>query len=1149
MKKFLVVGCGGSGGATLHFLMDQLRADLRAHGITSLPSAWQFLHIDVNPEPPRTKNLGSVRDLGGHYLSVSSPGNTYPLVEHRVGQTLQSRGALGSLLGWAPPPKHPAAAQVPVTTGAGQYRAIGRMLTLTDMADIKAALDQMWANAQRPDAWDELKTNFPDGGPYEDAVVPIVVASMAGGSGASMFLDVSRMLGRIPGINRSELGVFLFTADVFASLPEGDRTGVDGNALGALGEIIAAQTRASDAVDTELYTALGIPPEAEDSPAFARIFPIGSSIGGDGAKFGDGSSEGVFRGLGRALAATIGSHDATQQFINSKIENPSPPSIDRESLGWGTDAGVFPWGSFGYASLSLGRDRYSEYAAQRLARNAFDQLQRGHLRADSPLPDNEQLNTILDSQFSTILASLRFPQLGENTRNWFVTHALPDRTLTAESQLAISDAVNLLASTEAGQAQAWVQAVHDRIRPLQRPTSERIERAVELWANSWATQLEEDLRAEFRTAMAQVSIPYALQMVRRLRGHLDPVIERLRAATPQAEPLVMDPEVATRAAALKKTVIGAGHAVADAISNGFLNSAKRAMELRAAGLAADVLSSYSQDVIGALEQAAEEALGALEAARQVSTAQAGLAQLVTTAYPEWPREGAPVPARFDHADNEVLLTTSAEFPARFERDALATVPTAGVFETALRTLVNEIKSGQWESAGAVRGEFAVVIATSVWRPACLPKDPITGENTPRNKPRYSLAVRTPELLERARENLARPGPFADFSGQKFEDYLTKDAGTEEERDRRAAEFVGKFKEAMTLARPLVGVSPSMVQQLHNASMLYQYSFSAIPITPEGPVSAHITRMLEADPTLDASTVRRFSEALAGTGQQNRIAIFGSYPKYSPLVFSSLLDQIQHRWARSTEQARQSLWQWKRTRPLPGSLAMGADEQRAMVEGWFLGRLIGSISVPNDRQSSDPVQVWDAAHNQWVAFPNPLMTSPRNFRSADDWLPAVLESQALAIVQCNNDVTLSALRPYVALRAISDDSEGQPQGGFGDTSGDRLLESWLATGKGSSGQPPEVGDLEKAAMMTREERAAAALRWLTLVSDHISKNYLTDGAGVGALATRRARVNDVAALARMPMFGEIAELTLGIVLGLAEKVERAQESGGGGGNIF
>ena len=53
MKKFLVVGVGGSGGATLRYLMDQLGADLRKRGIHELPDAWQFVQIDVNPVPSR----------------------------------------------------------------------------------------------------------------------------------------------------------------------------------------------------------------------------------------------------------------------------------------------------------------------------------------------------------------------------------------------------------------------------------------------------------------------------------------------------------------------------------------------------------------------------------------------------------------------------------------------------------------------------------------------------------------------------------------------------------------------------------------------------------------------------------------------------------------------------------------------------------------------------------------------------------------------------------------------------------------------------------------------------------------------------------------------------------------------------------------
>lgn len=259
MKKFLVVGCGGSGGATLRYMIDQLKADLRPYGITELPAAWQFLHIDVPPSPEETKGLGTIRELGGRYLSVSSPGNNYQLVATRVEQAMAAKGALRELLGWAPAPKE--SVSVDVTKGAGQYRAVGRVLTLTDLGDILNELNRTWEQLQRPDAWGELPAKHPQGGPYETTadVIPLVVGSMAGGSGASMFLDVCRALGRLSGLNRTGLGVFLYTADVFASLPASQRAGVDGNALGALGEVIAAQTRASDAADAQVFEALGVP--------------------------------------------------------------------------------------------------------------------------------------------------------------------------------------------------------------------------------------------------------------------------------------------------------------------------------------------------------------------------------------------------------------------------------------------------------------------------------------------------------------------------------------------------------------------------------------------------------------------------------------------------------------------------------------------------------------------------------------------------------------------------------------------------------------------------------------------------------------------------------------------------------------------------
>jgi hypothetical protein len=37
MRRFLLVGCGGSGGAVLAHVMDRLRADLATYGVNRIP--------------------------------------------------------------------------------------------------------------------------------------------------------------------------------------------------------------------------------------------------------------------------------------------------------------------------------------------------------------------------------------------------------------------------------------------------------------------------------------------------------------------------------------------------------------------------------------------------------------------------------------------------------------------------------------------------------------------------------------------------------------------------------------------------------------------------------------------------------------------------------------------------------------------------------------------------------------------------------------------------------------------------------------------------------------------------------------------------------------------------------------------------------
>ena len=173
-----------------------------------------------------------------------------------------------------------------------------------------------------------------------------------------------------------------------------------------------------------------------------------------------------------------------------------------------------------------------------------------------------------------------------------------------------------------------------------------------------------------------------------------------------------------------------------------------------------------------------------------------------------------------------------------------------------------------------------------------------------------------------------------------------------------------------------------------------------------------------------------------------------------------------------------------------------------------------------------------------------LTPRSRLRSNDDWLPAVLESHSLAIVNCNGDVGWDALRPYQALRGLFDDSHSQPAITRQNRSGVQLLASWLRSGVWPSGQhstifKPDV--LTK--LSTPEARASAAQDWLTSVAQHYSTKYLNESSGVGVSAVARARVDKTADLAVAPMFVELAPTAVMMLRELAEMVGWALDEAG------
>ena len=162
----------------------------------------------------------------------------------------------------------------------------------------------------------------------------------------------------------------------------------------------------------------------------------------------------------------------------------------------------------------------------------------------------------------------------------------------------------------------------------------------------------------------------------------------------------------------------------------------------------------------------------------------------------------------------------------------------------------------------------------------------------------------------------------------------------------ASAFVQKFEETTKQARPLVGVSRPMITALHHTDLKVELTFSSIPLTPGSAVADAVRQQLQNNADLESQTVSRFEKALSSDeSRTRRIAVFGGYPVYNPLVFSSFLRQLQDRWSRESEHGKRELWRWKRTRPIPAALAMSAVEQATLIKGWYLGRALGLVHQP------------------------------------------------------------------------------------------------------------------------------------------------------------------------------------------------------------
>lgn len=1132
MYKVLVIGCGGSGAKTLAYMMDQLRADLAVHGIREIPGCWQFLNVDTPLQEEQGQEVGSVSQNGGAYVACGVASGEYSVVDQALTDQVQrgTPAGLRQLATWLP--RHPRDVAFPVTVGAGQFRGIGRLLMLSKLKEVSTAVQAALARMASPESRAQaaqVAALVPGAGAVPDTTAPpmvLVVSSMAGGSGASMTLDVCRLVAGVsstPAIDPQNISVFLYTAEAFSSVPTHMRAGMPGNTLAMLGEIVAAQAGAEGQaahLDESLYSALGLNNRA--GRAFKRVTPIGLKAGGSGAVFGDGTAEGVFRGIGRGLARYISSpafHDFVSYDIANHVVVPN-----RELVGWGVDPTDTAWSSFGYASLSTGRDRYAEYAAQRLARRAVDHVLDGFRLAGDTTGDTQRLADLWREREPLELGRLALPQstgasvlsgdtaVDQQTAAWILSEqtsaTVNERTLRERAREVVNALFTRKMATAGGiSPQDWVDTNERWLRSQEPQVVAELRQAASGLALGLVEELAKRLVETTRLDLAELGIPYALTVLERLRqsgGVLPSLAARLEVLgrSGRTQPLAAPGGLVQKVRAMGKGVLGS-EGLRGLDNEMHAQLCEQVYLWLAAQVAQDLapaVRDLAASAVKPLENVLNDARKVLQAAREDKRSAFGVADVATDLYAAWPEEAqpgqgqvAPVPGRFATAHNEVVLMGVDSYPASFAKHVKDAAP-AGAREEAGRAylaVVQQVVQGSWEQGAGDPAPEDLLTVTSSWVPQGLPG---ATQGVLPAPARYEVRLRPADLLQRARAFVGRRGEaFEAFTSQSLRGYLNDDTVGDHERSQRSAAVLAGLGRTLEMARPLVEIDEQIYARLHNGERpRLAFNFSTIPLRNHAVAEQFLEQLRHSD-TFDKGLVVDNFERNLDDADVSRVDVFGSYPRTLPVAYSGLLKSVAEVWdaAAGSAGARESFWQFRRSRPLPGGLPMGDDERRAIVRGWWTATLVGGIARDPWKQTDDshPVRVWDRKDQEWVGFPAPMLTPPSVMIAPNAWLPAVLESSLLAYLRVRRE-GLAAFRPWQVLRCWADDSANRPQTSFGtDTPVQSVLAALLANGEVDGLKP--VVDLSGAT--TPEERRKALLAFVDAVGRDLEANYLP-GAG-------------------------------------------------------
>ena len=938
LQQFLIIGLGGSGGKTLRYLKQALEERFREIGWEEgMPDGWQLLHIDT-PVQQDSPVLPGAPDLleADEYLGLARPGiDLAAMVD-----SLERRGR--DFGGWLFDSDY---MRIPIEAGAGQYRAVGRVLGLFHADEIQRRIRMKKQALLSAGAMAQLRQLAERASGLslasESAATPaaIVVSSLAGGTGAGIVMDVCDIL-RAEGDSWMDESIgILYSADVFVDLSEAASRGVYPNTAAALAEILHG------------YYGDGgfIPPgggqvQQRSGPAFPYLVGHTNT---KGVSFGDQLA--AYRFMARCLAAVMTDRRMQDDFTVYMKAN------------WQSSAGSFPthgaetlmlpdppkyFGAIqalGFAEVDLGVGRLGTYAEQRFTRDAVEFLRGAYVKAARKRPRYENQTTeeivedLAEDAFTRFLKTSGINERGRDNNQVLDSIGLPDVELDAIFR-DVADRVRYEASEEVGskaRTQRWADCIVEGVEVRRAGVLKKLDDRLRDEALKWVERITDRIVQVVGTNLADYGAQIALRLLAKADAEMANVAEELESE--RQEELawaghlrsdVLD-AIGMGLGALPADHEGVRNAISKAIQTGLVHPYNAAHRLIASRLVADLRDG----VVQPLRDAIERGYDALRQAVEADRSEAG-----STPIDDWPRHHPAsdrlVPEALEPGASTMLVIDPADFPRLFEKHTMDSTGAEGLEEAWIQVRRTVITG---ESEQSTMEPW--ILTNSRWS---APEWLTVGDAAPR-RASFTVRISRDDLLARARAWLRTDGSaWKESLTLGLRGYLS-DSLPPAVRAPREQRFRKSLAKAFEAAEPLVSVDRELVQQVHSGlDLRIRPVTSPIPVAGL-PVEPLVREYLLSRLDRDAEMVE---QTLNQSERETRVAIYTSLGgALHPMCFDSLTKPITDAWRKEKDTSNLvSFWNARRSRALSRATPIPRPMLRALIRGWFIGRMLGLVEL-------------------------------------------------------------------------------------------------------------------------------------------------------------------------------------------------------------